>query len=164
MTRRLVCAVLGCFVLVLTASLGNTQPQAPSSSAGGKPGAMDDLSLAELKKRALTYWEARVKKDYRTEYDLLEPRARARFSPDEYGRGRMVQYLAAQVEGAERNGNFGSVAVRLLVRIVAPPPIRVPPRNEATEFQDHWVLIDGTWYRSLEAETGDRPPWPEIPR
>ena len=134
------------------------QPQA--SPSVGTSEAAAAASLAELKKRAQAYWEARVKKDYRGQYDLLEPRARARVSADEYGRGRSVEYLAVQVEDAERNGNFGRVAVRLLVRLTAPPPLRVAPRTESTLLQDHWVAIGGQWYRSLEAEVGAQPPWP----
>jgi hypothetical protein len=136
-------------------------PVPPSSSAeSGGQAVVDDAALAELKKRALAYWEARVRKDYRAEYELMEPRARARVSADEYGRGRNIEYLAAQVEGAERLGNFARVSIRVLVRIVAPVPFRVAPRTESSSFQDHWVMIQGTWYRSTDADSRNAIPWP----
>ena len=157
--RRTACVVIAGIVLVSTAASGSGHAQAPPST-GGAPAATDDQPLAELKKRVLAYWEARVKKDYRAEYDLLEPRARARVSPDEYGRGRTVQYLAVQVEGAEQNGNFARVNVRLLVRLILPIPARVQARTDSTQIEDHWVLIGGAWYRSSEADAGVAGPWP----
>jgi len=160
MMRRSVCTVLAGLVLALTVTFGSAQPQAPSAAGAGGSGATDDQSLATLKTRVQAYWEARVKKDYRAEYDLMEPRVRARNSPDEFGRGRTVQYLAAQVEGAERNGNFARVAVRILVRVVAPIPSPIQPRTDSALIEDHWVLVGGAWYRSSEIETGVRPPWP----
>lgn len=160
MMRRPLCAMITGLVLTSSVTVGSAQAPAPSAARNGAPAA-DEQSLAELKKRALAYWEARVKRDYRAEYDLMEPRARARVSVDEYGRGRNVQYLAAQVEGAERRGNFARVTVRVLIRVVAPMPgSRIEPRTEATAFQDQWMLIGGTWYRSADADLREGAPWP----
>ena len=158
--RRSACAVIAGLILALAVASGSAQSQAPPAAGPSGPAATEDPSLAELKKRVLAYWEARVKRDYRAEYDLLEPRAKARISADEYGRGRTVQYLAVQVEGAEQNGNFARVAVRLLVRVVPAIPARVQARTESTVLQDHWVLIGGAWHRSFEADAGVRTPWP----
>ena len=160
MMRRPVCAMITGFVLTSSVTVGSAQAPAPSAARDGAPAA-DEQSLAELKKRALAYWEARVKRDYRAEYDLMEPRAQARISADDYGRGRNVQYLAAQVEGAERRGNFARVTVRVLIRVVAPlAGTRIDPRTDATSFQDHWALIGGTWYRTADADLRDMAPWP----
>lgn len=131
---------------------------------------VDSQSLEGLKERVLAYWQARVKKDYQAEYDLLEPRLRARVPAEEYGRGRTLQYLAVQVESVERSGSFARVAVRVLVKITLPPlPLpqaaaATPDRTEATVLQDHWVSIRGLWYRSQEADAGVPVPWPVASR
>jgi hypothetical protein len=132
--------------------------------AQGPAGAADP-SLEQLKARVQAYWDARVKKDYRAEYDLLEPRERARVSPDEYGRGRNLEYTAAQVESVERRGNFARVAVRLLVKVTFPTgalgPVRTPtPRTQSALLDDYWVLVGGAWYRTEESDRRRPPPWP----
>lgn len=139
----------------VAAGAQSADPATPATNAA------PDASLEALKERVALYWNARVKRDYRTQYELLEPRARARTSPEEYGRGRMVRYEAAQVEDAERRGNFARVTVRVLVRVVH--PLLGGSRIETSLLQDHWVLIGGTWYRSQEADTGNTPPWPAAP-
>lgn len=134
------------------------QPGSEPSPAELRP----EATLEQLRERVRAYWEARVRKDYRTEYELLEPRARARTSPDEYGRGRAVEYLAAQVEGVERRGNFARVAVRLLVNVMH-PLLPGGSRRPATVIEDQWVLLEGVWYRTLEADLGTPLPWPISP-
>src|SRR5262245_9859450 len=152
-------------VLTLAAILGwdgkpgHAQATPPASSAAAAG------SLEPLKERVLAYWQARVQRNYRGEYELLEPRARALLDPDEYGRGRTVQYLAVQIEDAERRGNFARVGVRLLVRIQIPPIFPRSPgidSDQSTVLQDYWVRIEGTWYRTLEANAGATPPWPAV--
>jgi hypothetical protein len=130
------------------------------------PSTAGDQSLEQLKARVLAYWQARVKKDPQTEYDLLEPRLRARIPASEYGHGRTLEYLGAQVESVERRGQFARVGVRVLVKITIPPlpvpqrTVTAPERTEATLIQDHWVLVRGVWYRSQEADAGVPVPWP----
>jgi hypothetical protein len=147
--------------LVVGASvvMGQTPQAQPGTPAPGGAG------LETLKERVLAYWQARVRKDYRTQYDLLEPRGRAVNNPEEYGRGRQVEYLAAQVEDAERRGNFARARVRLLVRIQIPAMLpRTAPiqRTETTVLDDYWVRIGDTWYRTVEADAGRPPPWPAV--
>ncbi|MGH7265771.1 MAG: hypothetical protein ACREMB_13115 [Candidatus Rokuibacteriota bacterium] len=141
-------------VAVLATSLGLL--------AGGTIAASQPAQAAAetaIRERVLAYWNARVRKDYRAEWELLEPRLRARTSPDEYGRGRSVEYLAAQVEGVEQRGNFARVTVRLAIRFAHP---LAPGRShtDSTALQDHWVRIQGVWYRTAEADAGTEPPWP----
>jgi hypothetical protein len=136
-----------------------SQPSPASPSPRGPGAAVEDPSEVALRQRVLAYWQARMRKDYRAQYDLLEPRMQARVSPDEYGRGRTVEYLAAQVERIERRGQFARVAVRLLVR-VQHPTLPQGGRTEAAVLPDHWVLVRGQWYRSQDAEEGSEPPWP----
>jgi hypothetical protein len=146
-----------CALTLAILVLGAAGP--PGAAAQGAPATSADASLVALRERVLAYWNARVKRDYRAEYDLLEPRARARTSADEYGRGRAVEYMAAQVEDVEQRGNFARVTVRLLVRI-SYPLAGMASRTEATALQDSWVRIGGVWYRTEEADLGGTPPWP----
>ena len=147
---------LGLVVVGAPPPASDAQPQ-PAAGAPATPA--PDASLEPLKQRVLAYWNARVRKDYRAEYDLLEPRARARVNPDEYGRGRVVEYLAAQVERVERRGSFARVDVRLVVKVLH--PLAGPSgRTDSTVLRDHWVLIRDVWYRSEEADLGAPGPWP----
>lgn len=141
--------------LMLAGLLGAVEP-APAQPAAGP------AWEAQLKERVLAYWNARAKKDFGAEYDLLEPRVRARVSRDEYGRGRTVQYLAAQVETVERRGSFAKVGVRLLVKVVH-PFLPGGSRTESSLLDDYWVLIQGVWYRTQEADLGAEVPWPMAP-
>jgi len=157
MSRFRCSAVAAVVVLGLAApAVGGPVP----TPTGEVSAASEDPVLQPLRERVLAYWQARVRKDSRSEYELLEPRARARLAPEEYGRGRTVEYLAAQVEGVERRGNFARVAVRLLVKVAVPLPVGARVLTESTLLPDLWVLIGGTWYRSEEADAGVPGPWP----
>jgi hypothetical protein len=152
-------------VLTLAAVLGSDGRPVHAQSTPKAAGAPAAESLEPLKERVLTYWQARVQRNYRAEYDLLEPRARALLDPEQYGQGRTVQYLAVQIEDAERRGNFARIGVRLLVRVQIPPIFPRSPgidSDQSTVLQDYWVRIGGTWYRSLEANAGATPPWPAV--
>ncbi len=157
-------AALPASVLAPPVSTAEQEQTVPETSVA-------DPSLERLRERVLAYWQARVKKDYQAEYDLLEPRLRARVPAEEYGRGRTIQYLGAQVESVERRGSFARVGVRILVKMTIPPlpipqaaAVPSPQRTEATLLQDHWVLIRGAWYRTQEADAGVPGPWPVASR
>jgi hypothetical protein len=149
---RALITALSFALLVATAGCGSIQSQQPTVVAGSP------ADLQALRERAQAYWAARVAKDLRAQYAMLEPRAKAHIDADGYGRDRIVEYLAAQVEDVKVAGSFGRVSVRLLVRVVH--PLLGQPQTRSALGDDHWVRIGGVWYRSLEAERGVPEPWP----
>jgi hypothetical protein len=112
-----------------------------------------------LRERAAAFWAARVATDLQSQWELLEPRGKGRFTPQEYGEGRgAVKYLAYQVEGATVTGLFASVKVRLLIQpvVASPSGSRIPA--QAAVVDDGWVRIGGVWYRRLDEGTTARSP------
>jgi hypothetical protein len=163
--RRRFWEVLGVMVCAvpLLAGASRASAQTPQATPGVPPTASAELD--PLKERVLAYWQARIRQDYRAQYDLLEPRARAVYNPEEYGRGRQVSYVAAQVEDVEARGNFARARVRLLVRVQLPRILpRTAPiqRTDTTTIDDVWVRVGGAWYRTLESDAGSTAPWPAV--
>lgn len=127
------------------------QQPAGSSAVAGEA----EQDVQNLRQRAAAFWAARIARDFRAQWELLEPRGRGRMAPEEYAAGRgAVLYLAYQVEDAEVNGIFGVVKVRVMVQPAAQVwgGRRVP--IGATVVNDEWVRAGGVWYRRLEQREG----------
>lgn len=132
--------LLGFSALAWTPSVIAETPSAPASA-----------DAASLRERSAMFWAARVAANSTTQWELLEPRGRGRLTPEEYAAGRGgVNYLAYQVEDATVNGHFAVVKVKLLVQPKLRTQRRIGP--QAVTVQDRWVLIAGSWYRSLEQD------------
>jgi hypothetical protein len=151
---RTVVVTLSLVVVGIAAGCASVEPPRPAVVAGSP----EDIQA--LRERARAYWAARVAKDLKAQYEMLEPRARARVEAGTYGRERIVEYVAAQVEDVNVAGSFGRVSVRMLVRVHHPLLGQQAQQTRSSVGQDHWVRIRGTWYRSLEAEVGAPEPWP----
>jgi hypothetical protein len=137
--------------LALLAALGSVDmPRAQSGSSSSAPAS--EAELTELKERAAAFWAARVAGDAETQWKLLEPRGRGRFTAQEYAQAPTGgRYLAYQVEGASVQGLFATVKVRVLVQQIL--PISGPKRPlapQAVIVEDGWIRIGGTWYRRLD--------------
>jgi hypothetical protein len=140
------------FAVVLFGLVGisSAQSSSPSATTGATSTAGDSDTLRE---RAANFWAARIAGDVNTQWQLLEPRGKARMTPLEYaGSPGAVKYLAYQVEDATVNGYFGTVAVRLLIQPLLPgaSSSRVAPAG--TVVKDQWIRLKGMWYRTLEQE------------
>ncbi len=125
----------------------------PSSSAPASVRSSEDVET--LRARAASFWAARVRGDVNAQYQVLEPRGKARTSPAEYGGAPgAVRYLAYQVEDATVKGFFATVKVRLVFQPILSTtttrPTVVPPASVVVE--DRWIRIQGVWYRVLEQE------------
>ena len=123
------------------------------------PSAEDEIMV--LKERAAAFWQARIKRDFRAQWELLEPRIKGRVSADEFmvGRGG-VQYLGYQVEDATVTGAFATVKVRVLAQPAAAilGGRRVTP--QAALLDDPWIRVGGVWYRRLESDQSSPPGGP----
>jgi hypothetical protein len=132
-------------MLVIGSGAGTTfaQTTAPPATAP------QDETLA-LRQRAAEYWSARTKRDYRTQWELTEPRFKARVPPEQYGAGKgAIQYLGYEVGDARIDGYFGVVDVKVIARIAVPSRSKQPMVRTGT-VPDAWVKIDGTWYRRAD--------------
>lgn len=145
--------LIGALALWATGA-GTALAQAPAAPA-------DDVQA--LRERVAAYWAARVAGDARAQWELLEPRVKARVSAEAYRAGRDgVRYLAYQVEEASVEGAFATVKVRVLGRpvlLVRGQRQPIPPR--AVLVEDPWIRIGGVWYRRLEEGPGAPPGGPE---
>jgi hypothetical protein len=127
-------------------------PSAPVAAATPPAGP----EVERLRERTAAYWAARVSGDSKAQWELLEPRGRGRLSPSEYDvSGGGVKYIAYQVEDATIEGYFATVKVRMIVQPVLPMAQgkRIGPTTVV--LMDRWVRIRGTWFRSLEQESGE---------
>ncbi len=160
---RFVSLTLPAGALALTAlgcsGLGATRVSTePISAAPAGPALGSTEDVANLRARAAAFWAARTTVDAAKQWELLEPRGRARLAVAEYGGvPRAVKYLAYQVEEASVIGYFATVKIRLIVQPVLPTSSQksVPP--SAVVIDDKWVRIQGTWYRALEQEDKGTP-------
>jgi hypothetical protein len=106
--------------------------------------------LKLIKERAARYWEAKLARDFRTQYEMLEPRVRGRLPFEDFIKGKgVVEYLGATVEDAQVTGNFATVTLRIRARVRHPMLRPTPPPKETTALE-RWVRVRGVWYRTLE--------------
>jgi hypothetical protein len=126
-----------------------------------KPGEVETLTLRQ---RAAEYWQARVARDYKSQWELTEPRLKGRITPEEYARGKgAIQYLGYEVGDASIDGSFATVQVKVIARVALPNSPAKPVVRTAT-VGDAWVKVDGVWYRRADQPEGGgqggRPPAP----
>jgi hypothetical protein len=98
-----------------------------------------------LQARGQAFWEARIKEDYATQYDLLEPKVRRQLSLTNYIQAQgPLQYLEARIEGMQIDEAKGVLTVRTRVRIRHPLLDR---QTQETVVREAWVKRQGAWYR-----------------
>ena len=127
-------ALLGSLVSVALLAL-------PLSGEEGVKVAPDD----GLQARGQAFWEARIKEDYATQYNLLEPKVRRQLSLTNYIQAQgPLQYLEAKIEGVTIDEAKGVLTVRTRVKIRHPLLDRHP---QETVVKEAWVKRQGAWYR-----------------
>lgn len=143
-------ATAGCATSAPTADSSTPAPSVPmASSSTPVPPAPTEAQILALRHRAAAYWAARMAGDDKGQWELLEPRGKGRFTPQEYVAGRAgIRYLGYQVEDASIDGYFATVKVRLLFQAILPRMTRVPVQTVLMD--DAWVHVGGAWYRRLD--------------
>ena len=122
-----------------------------SESESNRSPAASTEDVRILRERVAAFWAARLAQDAKAQWELLEPRGRARLAAQEYAGFRMaVRYVAYHVEDATVDGYFAVVKVRLMFQASLPSGRSVGIQSSLAE--DYWVKIGGTWYRRLEQE------------
>lgn len=146
--------LLGLVLTVLAIGLGAGVSTAQGTGPGPAPRtpAGQDDTLA-LRQRTAEYWAARVARDYRTQWELSEPRLKGRITSEEYAAGRgAIQYLGYDVGDADIKGSFASVQVKVIARITLPGS-QAKPVVKTQTVPDAWVKVEGVWYRRADQES-----------
>jgi len=158
MRIRLILAALvmlaPCILGSAAASIAQSSSSAPTDGGSAPTGGGESATETEaLRERAASFWAARIAGDANAQWQLLEPRGKARMTPLEYAGGAGVaKYLAYQVEDATVKGYFGTVAVRLVIQPLVPGAAGARVAPAGVVVKDQWIRLRGTWYRTLEQE------------
>lgn len=139
-------------------ALATLAVMAPGAAAQGTstpaPAAADPSADVEvLRQRVAQFYAARLAGDVRGQWELLEPRVRARMTPEEFAADAgQARYLGYKVEDAAIRGPFAAVRVRVLILVALPTQARgvrhVPP--QVSMAQEQWIKLGGVWYRMTE--------------
>ena len=154
-------AVTGTVVFLMVAGTSLALAQETQGTPASRGEARGDVQT--LRARAAAFWAARVARDFRAQWELLEPRVKGSTAPEDYSAGRgAVRYLAYQVEDAIVNGPFATVKMRVLAQpaTAALAGRRIVP--QATLVDDPWIRVGGIWYRRLESEESGPPQEPTL--
>lgn len=120
------------------------QPQAPRSPEEA------------LRARATTFWEARVKGDLVTQYELLEPAARERVTLTGFVLARSsVIFLSYEIQEVEVAGDKGRVTALTTFRMNLPQVSRFGPWDQRAIMR--WVKVDGLWYHLYDQQDVKQP-------
>ena len=150
MARRWLAVAALAALAAVAPSAAAQGPAAPAPAAPAEP-ATDDAEA--LRQRVAQFYAARLAGDARGQWELLEPRVRARTTPEEFAaEGAQTRYLGYKVENAAIRGAFGKVQVRVLTLVALPTMARgvrqMPP--QVSMALEQWMKLGGVWYRMTE--------------
>jgi hypothetical protein len=137
---------------LLTGCAGHT---GVGSAPSPQPGAAQSPEEA-LRARATQFWEARVKGDLATQYDLLEPKGREQVTLTGFFHARSrVVFQSYEIQQVEVDGERGVVTTKTRFRLNLPTVSRYGPWDQVVVMR--WVRVNGVWY--VEYDQGDiKPP------
>ena len=152
----------GCQLFVLAALIGGLSACAAQTSGQGQATPPPQVRATQspeeaLRARATQFWEARVKGDLATQYDLLEPAAREQVTLTGYVRARSsVIFKSYELQKVEVAGDEGLVTAKAAFRVNVPQLSRFGPWNQQVVLK--WVMVDGLWYvrYDQQADPGQR--------
>jgi hypothetical protein len=124
------------------------------SCATVTPGARDSQSIEQreklLRERVIKMWDAMVRRDRETAYDLHDPFFRAKENKDAFkGRSVPVYHFNPKVESIDIQCNIATVKVKFeyeLRGVMVMGKEVSQPRKE-TIGTETWIFMDNTWYR-----------------
>ncbi len=117
---------------------GRGTPPAPQARAPQSP-------EEALRARATEFWDARVKGDLFTQYNLLVPEAREGVTLTGFVRARSsFIFLSYEIQGVEVAGDEGRVTTMTAFRLNLPQVSRFGPWDQRTVMR--WLRVDGLWY------------------
>ncbi|QOJ14478.1 MAG: hypothetical protein HRU75_07415 [Planctomycetia bacterium] len=143
--------VTGVWIVAGMTGCGDAKPRDPAVKLPGK---------AELEARARTLWEARVRKDWKTAWDFVQPRVAAASSPEQFiewcEKSEPFIYESYALHGVDTDGEYGWAHLTYSTRIRQFP---THPAREADHWQK-WYAIEGRWYPVVEPRERDACPEP----
>jgi hypothetical protein len=102
--------------------------------------------MAALLRRAVEYWDARLKRDDCQKWNWLKGLVPC----DEHERRkRAIEYIGYEVGDARIEGSFATVQVKVTARITLPGSQAKPVVKTAT-VPDAWIKVEGAWYRRAD--------------
>lgn len=115
-----------------------------SSDSSAASSARSDADV--LRERAARFWDCRLRADYKSQYDLIDPAFKGRVALDAFvaSQGKN-EYQKYEVKDVTVDGETAYVAVEYVYKI----GLRVPnlePEPQTTSTEQEWVKVDGTWY------------------
>lgn len=145
-------------VLVLMAALGLAVSAAAQSPKVNDlpardtvvPTTLDQKDEAALRERVARWWEARVKRDHQTMYDLYDPAYRAKvpfaeFTPESTTRSRF------DVSAPEVKQIVAQTPTSAKVQVQFQGMVSIIGKSFPSTVDDKWVKADGKWYKVHEA-------------
>jgi hypothetical protein len=145
--------LLALMVGTLTACAGQTTGHSAPPSLKAQPAQSPEDAL---RARATKFWEARVKGDLATQYDLIEPKAREQVTLTGFVRARSsLVFKSYKIESVEVAGDQGRVMTMTTFRLDLPQASRFGPWDQLTNMK--WVKVDGQWYVMYEQKDFDQP-------
>jgi len=98
-----------------------------------------------LRARATQFWEARVKGDLATQYDLLEPSERQNVTLTGFYRSRSsMVFQSYEIQGVEVDDEVGLVKAKTTFRLNLKEVSRFGPWTQVAFMR--WVRVGGLWY------------------
>lgn len=113
-----------------------------------------------LEQRARALWDARIKKDWKTAFEFVDPQIAAESNVEKYSEwcnnSEPFMYESYTLHEVVSEGRYGWAHVTYAARIRQFP--KMPPR-EADQWQK-WRVQDGKWYPVLDARAMESCPAP----
>lgn len=118
----------------------------------------DTYSEERLRERINAYWQAFESEDYQTVYNMQDPFFRSKQPMKGFmEKTGKIKYHRHEIKESGIVGRLG----RAFVEVEASVPEftfqgkKVSRPNSSYPVKDHWIYIDGDWYREYRLETDD---------
>ncbi len=101
-----------------------------------------------LKERFETTWKMRLAKDWKSLYEMTDPKDRVKVSESAYAESEgLIEFYEHELEWAQVMGDVGEVRVTYNHRLADPNLSKLAPRK--INLSEHWIKRNGEWYRDL---------------
>lgn len=109
-----------------------------------------------IRAQATALWEARLKADMVTQYNLLQPKAREQVTLTGFALARAgVVFTSYKITEVETVGDLGQVAAETTFRLTHPMTSRFGPWTQIAFTR--WVLEGGVWYLQGSQDDAGKP-------
>jgi hypothetical protein len=124
-----------------------------ASLPSGKTRELSDGQKEQLlRQRVQAIWDATVRQDRSTVYDMLDPFFRVKVDKSFFlAMKGFVTYFDTEIKAVEVKGNVARAAVRVEyeTRGLHMHGKEVKPERKETVTMETWLFIDGNWYREF---------------